>query len=484
LAITLKIHLSIPKNLEKKPRQLFKVDKSFKTKSEVTKRTLAISEAFGLGIDDEKEFRIFKDFEFEIKPGQVVLITGDSGSGKSTLLREIISQILKYGIAEFPVGIRLDDQLDIVPQEILVDGLARGKGLTEALSLLSMAGLNEAFLMLRRFEELSDGQKYRYRLAKMNDTNADVWIFDEFCAVLDRVTAKVVSHCVQKVARKLGRTLIVSTTHEDLLEDLKPDLWIRKGFGDSVTKTIFPPNSFPQGCSILKDMKISVCESKKEIEPLEQFHYRGSNPGVPRRIFKAMIGDELAAGIIYVYPHLALKGRTIAFPEFRGPTTSESLKKLNSKLSRISRVIVAPKFRSIGLGAEIVRRTLPFAPTKYVETLAVMAKYNPFFQKAGMTRVDVPRDPAYSKAIERMESLGFQRELFGSARSNLAIIKRLKSMELEIVRSFATNYCVSKKYRQSELARKLKEGFDRDDLAKALTFAKSESVYLYWKGSD
>lgn len=39
------------------------------------------------------------------------------------------------------------------------------------------------------------------------------------------------------------------------------------------------------------------------------------------------------------------------------------------------------------MGAELVRETLPLVGVKYVEAIAVMAKYTPFFEKAGMTEV-------------------------------------------------------------------------------------------------
>jgi ABC-type ATPase with predicted acetyltransferase domain len=60
---------------------------------------------------------------------------------------------------------------------------------------------------------------------------------------------------------------------------------------------------------------------------------------------------------------------------------------LNKKLASISRVVLHPKYRSIGLGAHLVRETLPLCGRQYVETMAVMAQYNPFFEKAGMKRI-------------------------------------------------------------------------------------------------
>jgi ABC-type ATPase with predicted acetyltransferase domain len=64
-----------------------------------------------------------------------------------------------------------------------------------------------------------------------------------------------------------------------------------------------------------------------------------------------------------------------------------SMKELNEKLSIISRVVVHPKYRTIGLGSKLVRETLHLAGTPYVEMPAVMAKYNPFAEKGGMKKI-------------------------------------------------------------------------------------------------
>jgi GNAT superfamily N-acetyltransferase len=65
---------------------------------------------------------------------------------------------------------------------------------------------------------------------------------------------------------------------------------------------------------------------------------------------------------------------------------------INDEIARISRVVIHPKFRGIGLGAFLVEETLPKVNVKVIEVLAVMARYNPFFEKAGMLRVDYRRD--------------------------------------------------------------------------------------------
>ena len=201
------------------------ISQHFQTRVERSKRVLEVAEAFGLGLDD-KAFTVFDNLELDIKPGDVVYITGQSGSGKSVLLRRLEEAIAKSGqkIANL-------DKIAL-PDVPLVDQL--GKDTRVSLELLSKAGLNDAYLFIRKPSELSDGQRYRMKLAHLMETDADVWIADEFGAVLDRITAKIVAFSMQKIARKMGKTLIVATTHTDLGEELGANLTVHKRFREKV----------------------------------------------------------------------------------------------------------------------------------------------------------------------------------------------------------------------------------------------------------
>lgn len=203
------------------------IDKRFHTEVERTDRVLEIAEAFGLGLDD-KEFVVFDNQPIDIEQGDVVYITGQSGAGKSTVLRELAHQM---GFGPERLNVADLDRVELLDKP-LIDQI--GKDTSEALNYLSIAGLNDAYLFIRKPSELSDGQRYRFRLAKLIESGAKVWVADEFLAVLDRTTAKVIAFNLQKVARNVGATLIVATTHTDMVPDLAPTLYIEKRYREKI----------------------------------------------------------------------------------------------------------------------------------------------------------------------------------------------------------------------------------------------------------
>lgn len=207
---------------------IYRVDKRYNTEVERSKRVLEIAEAFGLGLDN-KEFVVFDNLDIEIRQGDVVYITGQSGSGKSTVLRELSANMKSEGLTVADIDkVELKD----VP---LIDQI--GTTTKEALTFLSIAGLNDAYLFIRKPAELSDGQRYRFRLAKLIESGSQVWIADEFLAVLDRTTAKVIAFNLQKVARNVGATVLVATTHDDMVKDLAPTVTIDKRFREKIDIT-------------------------------------------------------------------------------------------------------------------------------------------------------------------------------------------------------------------------------------------------------
>lgn len=204
-----------------------KLNKSFQTSVARSERVIKVAEAFGLGLE-ERQFTVLDNVEIDLDEGDVVYICGQSGAGKSVLLRELSNAVAEAGLKVANIdGVELDEGRALIDQ-------IGAESMAEAIRLLSVAGLSDAYLYVRRPSELSDGQRYRYRLAKLLESDADVWVADEFGAVLDRVTAKIVAWNMAKVARAHGKTLIVATTHTDLRDELAPSLTITKRFHDRI----------------------------------------------------------------------------------------------------------------------------------------------------------------------------------------------------------------------------------------------------------
>ena len=199
-------------------------DIRFKTHVEKTPRVLEVAESFGLGLNDS-EFVVYDNLDIEVRPGDVVYITGQSGSGKSLLLRALANQL------EETTSVRRIDDVELEDKPV-IDQI--GTSTSEALKLLSVAGVSDAYLFLRKPSELSDGQRYRVRLAKLLAEGAKVWVADEFGAVLDRVTAKVIAKNMSSAARDFGATLIVATTHTDLVEELGPNVTVTKHYRERI----------------------------------------------------------------------------------------------------------------------------------------------------------------------------------------------------------------------------------------------------------
>ena len=397
----------------------FRFQISYSTSAELTPRTIAVAQAFGLGIDEGRKFTVL-DTELKIGVGDVVYITGDSGSGKSVLLNALEKDI-RRGMRETCINVA---DVKLQHNNPLIETV--GETVEEGLELLSRVGLNDAFLFLRTFRELSDGQKYRYRIAKMVESGARFWVMDEFAATLDRDTAKIVAFNLQKLAKALGRSVIVATTHKDLFEDLKPSVYVHKRFGKEITVNYYPNE--PAGeCSLAKEMQVEV-GSRKDWHGLEEFHYRSRNLGAARKIFCLKRGEELCGVIVYCYPPMNCAGRNKVLPRM-------AVKEMNEKVSIILRVVVHPKYRTIGLGVRLIRETLPLVGTRYVEMSAVMAKYNPFAEKAGMRKV-VEQAPAKEavKISKVLSDVGFNLRLLSSERYVCSVLYNLSPEQLARVK--------------------------------------------------
>ncbi len=172
-----------------------------------------VADLFGLD-DTPLSHTIAEDVALDVRPTDLVLFTGPSGSGKSSLMREVARQL----------GATDANALEL-PAVPLVEALPGT--LEERLATLAGCGLSEARLLLRTPGELSDGQRYRFRTAFALAMATTPVVLDEFSAALDRTLAKVVAFNLRKLVTRSGVGVLAATTHEDIVDDLNPDVWVR-----------------------------------------------------------------------------------------------------------------------------------------------------------------------------------------------------------------------------------------------------------------
>ncbi|MEZ6053124.1 MAG: ATP-binding cassette domain-containing protein [Planctomycetaceae bacterium] len=208
---------------------LLTVSHDFLPKQNSTQASM-VMDHFGIGFEKGKHV-IAQDFELPIEPGDVVLFTGASGSGKSSLMRAASEHLCKT-----PNSGTLNSQPSTLNPVLNIDDLELGERILidslplpvdESMQLLSSCGLGEAHLMLRTPAELSDGQRYRFRLALGLSQRPQWLVADEFTATLDRTLARVVAFNVRRLADRTGTGFLLATTHEDIAEDLHADVHVQ-----------------------------------------------------------------------------------------------------------------------------------------------------------------------------------------------------------------------------------------------------------------
>jgi ABC-type lipoprotein export system ATPase subunit len=371
--------------------------------------TALVCGTFGLEAESVSTHRVARAVELDVEPGMIVLFVGPSGSGKSSLLRE--------------AGRQLGDSAGWLspPEEpddhALVDAL--GLEAREAMRLLGRCGLGEARLMLRRPCELSDGQLRRFVLARALAGRDTYLLADEWCATLDRLTARTLSANTRRlIDADGGKALLAATTHEDLIDQLQPDVLVRCDLTGRVE--VRPRQPFRRRERLLARL-VMYPGTLADWAYFARWHYRGHTLG-PVRWVRTLFDGEAPAGICIFGPGpLASPARGRIFA-MAGVSGRASAAVVNRHFVSVTRLVLDPRYRGIGAAWRFLAAACRTVPVDWIELASEMSHLVPFAQRAGFVPV------ATGRSKWRRESGGARGRsggAFSSANSTPAARRRL-----------------------------------------------------------
>jgi subfamily B ATP-binding cassette protein MsbA len=207
---------------------------------------------------------ILKDFNLEVRPGQVIAIVGSSGSGKSTVMN-LIPRFYEPDAGSVEVdgvniaAVKLADlrrHIGIVAQDsILVHGtirenIAYGKPDAEEIDIIRAAQSANAHNFIMELPEgyntlvgergvtLSGGERQRIAIARALLKDPRILLLDEATSSLDTVSEAVVQDALNKLM--FGRTTLIAAhrlstvRNADLIVVLKDGRIVERGTHDDL----------------------------------------------------------------------------------------------------------------------------------------------------------------------------------------------------------------------------------------------------------
>ena len=141
----------------------------------------------------------------------------------------------------------------------------------------------------------------------------------------------------------------------------------------------------------------------RDYHALAAFHYAAGPPATWAGVWVVRYCDPnalarpprtVAVGVLsYPVPSCRPRERWFGLAGSR----DQNLRFANASLRTISRVVVHPQFRALGLSTLLVRCLCHHCDTRYVEAIAQMGHVHPLFARAGMTRTNLDHleEPAY-----------------------------------------------------------------------------------------
>lgn len=171
-----------------------------------------------------------------------------------------------------------------------------------------------------------------------------------------------------------------------------------------------------QRCSVYSKLRI-VPGGSDDYRRLARYHYRDRRSGPRAAIFTlksdgtlpSLLSRTAIGVIVYSTARPVQEMRNVATRgAFAGLDRDTQLALVGRNIRCISRVIIEPRFRGLGLATRLVRETMPRLNVPIIETAAVMGLVNPFLVNAGMKAYETRPSAAAVQLTEALSLLGVE----------------------------------------------------------------------------
>ena len=238
-------------------------------------------------------------------------------------------------------------------------------------------------------------------------------------------------------------------------------------------------------CTIKKYLKI-VPGLIADYKPLARFHYRDNRTGPVAAVYKIIDTHLMRAEIepvvgiiIYSMPACSVQLRNIATKGLftKLGSANANMQFVNQNIRTISRVVIEPRYRALGLSYQLVKETMSMLNMPYIEALAVMGRVNPFFEKAGMIKFQGNEHLRSVKLLAALSTIGIeQTDLVDIERTHGKLQnlnqKAKKFIEKQIM-DFLTAY--------GRRARFIRDSLERTELF--ISRLSDRPVYYLWRNT-
>lgn len=163
--------------------------------------------------------KVFDNFNFQVKAGTLVTLTGSNGSGKSTLIKSVLGLIPFSGhvhrhtneIGYLPQSHLIDRSFPVTVREFISFGF-RSKKTDDSVVDAIMSEISISHLKDQLLADLSQGEFQKVLLSRSLVENPKLLVLDEPFSNIDEKSAEVLKENLLK--RKSSGTAILLSIHD------------------------------------------------------------------------------------------------------------------------------------------------------------------------------------------------------------------------------------------------------------------------------